>query len=217
MTLNHVLKPLAAAALLALASASQAAITVYTTQASFMAAIGASATDTFDDLTPGAALPAGPLARNAGGISYEVSSGPASNIMFGAGTSQDAWLSTNNANDRLTFASFSPGVYAAGANVFGSDSSGDYLDKGIIFIRASNGVDTSTKFKLKAAETTFFGFVSDIPLTMLEVQMISGQANPAWPTVNNLILAAVPEPETYAMMLAGLAAIGFMARRRRPR
>jgi len=29
------------------------------------------------------------------------------------------------------------------------------------------------------------------------------------------MLAAVPEPETYAMMLAGLAAVGFMTRRRR--
>ena len=29
------------------------------------------------------------------------------------------------------------------------------------------------------------------------------------------VLAAVPEPETYAMMLAGLGLIGFSARRRR--
>ena len=29
-----------------------------------------------------------------------------------------------------------------------------------------------------------------------------------------LVMAAVPEPETYAMMLAGLAAGGFVARRR---
>jgi PEP-CTERM motif len=34
--------------------------------------------------------------------------------------------------------------------------------------------------------------------------------------VNNLTLAsAVPEPETYLMMLAGIAAVGFVARRRR--
>jgi hypothetical protein len=31
----------------------------------------------------------------------------------------------------------------------------------------------------------------------------------------NLVAAPVPEPETYAMMLAGLGAIGFMAARRR--
>lgn len=31
------------------------------------------------------------------------------------------------------------------------------------------------------------------------------------------VAAAVPEPETYALMLAGLSVIGFVARRRRPR
>jgi hypothetical protein len=31
----------------------------------------------------------------------------------------------------------------------------------------------------------------------------------------NLTIAAVPEPETYAMMMAGLGMVGFMARRRR--
>jgi hypothetical protein len=34
--------------------------------------------------------------------------------------------------------------------------------------------------------------------------------------VSQTITAAVPEPETYAMLMAGLGMIGFMARRRRP-
>jgi hypothetical protein len=37
----------------------------------------------------------------------------------------------------------------------------------------------------------------------------------AFETDNHAVLAAVPEPETYAMMLAGLGMIGFMARRRK--
>jgi hypothetical protein len=34
--------------------------------------------------------------------------------------------------------------------------------------------------------------------------------------VSNDMVAGVPEPQTYALMLAGLAAVGFMARRRGP-
>jgi PEP-CTERM motif len=40
-----------------------------------------------------------------------------------------------------------------------------------------------------------------------------------WPTVDNFVLAGaaavVPEPQVYAMLLAGLGFVGFMARRRR--
>ena len=33
--------------------------------------------------------------------------------------------------------------------------------------------------------------------------------------VANFSVTAIPEPETYALMLAGLGAVGFMSRRRR--
>ncbi len=36
------------------------------------------------------------------------------------------------------------------------------------------------------------------------------------PTLDNISVTAVPEPQTYALMLAGLGVIGYVARRRRP-
>jgi hypothetical protein len=42
-----------------------------------------------------------------------------------------------------------------------------------------------------------------------------GDAGNAMTYVDNVTIAAIPEPESYAMLLAGLGAIGFMSRRRR--
>lgn len=45
----------------------------------------------------------------------------------------------------------------------------------------------------------------------------AGGAGNQGPTLDNVMLtAAIPEPETYALMLAGLGVITFVARRRRP-
>ena len=38
----------------------------------------------------------------------------------------------------------------------------------------------------------------------------------AFETDNHAYIAAVPEPETYAMLLTGLGLVGFASRRRRP-
>ena len=46
---------------------------------------------------------------------------------------------------------------------------------------------------------------------------ISGNAGAAASYVGNVVLSPVPEPETYALMLAGLGVVGFMAARRRNR
>lgn len=46
----------------------------------------------------------------------------------------------------------------------------------------------------------------------------AGTANTYGASLDNVsLVAAVPEPETYALMMAGLGAVAFMARRRRPR
>jgi hypothetical protein len=49
----------------------------------------------------------------------------------------------------------------------------------------------------------------------LGIGLAGGGTSPETLTVNSLSVAAVPEPETYAMLLAGLGLLGFMARRRK--
>lgn len=212
---------LAATALFAGAQA-QAALTVYTSQAAFDAAVAAlmpalSGTDTFDDLVAGANLGSGPLARAAGGIGYNASAGPDSDILYGAGSPSDAWLSTNIATDTLSFDGFAPGVFAAGMNLFNSDIAGAFLRRGNITLTAtdSEGSSSATISLLQMSTASFLGFISTTEISSLDVTSAARRAT-VWPTVNNLTLAsAVPEPETYLMMLAGIAAVGFVAGRRR--
>jgi hypothetical protein len=94
MTFPKLKIALAATALFAGVQA-QAALTVYTSQADFDAAVASmmpalSGTDSFDDLVAGANLGSGPLSRAAGGIGYSASAGPDSDILFGAGSASDA-------------------------------------------------------------------------------------------------------------------------------
>lgn len=46
---------------------------------------------------------------------------------------------------------------------------------------------------------------------------ISGNAGSGASYGGNVVLTPIPEPETYALLLAGLGVVGFVAARRRPR
>jgi PEP-CTERM motif len=209
------LKPLALAALLVASGASQAVITVYTSAASFAAATSAPGVDTFTGFSIIGATPS-PITRNAGAYTYTGSVSTTS--FFGAGTTANPWLSTNTATDTMTFNTFLGGVQAVGGNFFGSDIAGAFL-AGNITITATDASGTVTQTIVGATTTSFLGFVSTGGMTSLTVASVQPAAGFLWPTVDNLTLAKaalpVPEPETYAMMLAGLGLVGFLARRRR--
>jgi hypothetical protein len=206
LTKPSLTKLAAAAVLLCAAAAAQADITVYTSQADFLAAVSAPGVDTYDDLS---IINYGDnLSRNAGIYSYDLYSGTG---LYGAGGGGgDFWLSNNRRTNPIVFSNFGGGVTAFGGNFFGSDAFGQYTLGSVILTAVDGSVVT---YNLDLASTTsFLGFVSSTPLSAVTLGTDGGAGY--WPTANNVVLA-VPEPATYGMLLAGLGFVGLMSRRRR--
>lgn len=203
------LRPLTAAVILAASAASQAAITVYTDEAAFLAAVGAPGTDSFDDLALG--FGTSPVFRIAGSYSYSIS---AANGLYQVGDPTDVWLSVNDGDDPITFDTFSAGVVAVGGHFFGTDQNGAYL-LGDVTVWASDSSGTVSRTITGAAPNSFLGFISDDAITSLLLAPSPSSPN-LFAAANNVTLAAaVPEPATYALALAGLAVVGWAARRQR--
>jgi hypothetical protein len=200
-----------------MAGSAQAAITVYTNQAAFLAAVSAPGVDTFTSLSITGSTPS-PISRSAGAYNYQGTVSTTS--FFGAGTNANPWLSTNTATDTMLFNSFSGGVQAAGGNFFGSNISGGF-EAGNVTLRATDAGGSVMQTIVGANPTSFLGFVSDGLLTSLSISADQPAAGFLWPTVDNLTLAraavmgpGVPEPATWAMMLAGFGLAGSAVRRR---
>lgn len=204
---------------LGLSSNASAAIAVFTDQASFLAAISAPATDTFQNLSVVGATD-GPMTRSAGTYGYSATVSTTS--FFGAGTSANPWLSTNTATDTIAFSNFTGGVSGLGGNFFGSNISGGFASGGVI-LTATDADGSISQSILNATTSSFLGFVSTSGLTVLTLTAVQpGDSSYLWPTADNLTLggqaiSAVPEPATWAMMIIGFGGVGSMVRASRHR
>ena len=213
MTSNVLIRPMAAVALLVAAGASHSAITVYTSLAAFNAAVGVTGTDTFAGMSVTRST-ASPLVRNAGAYNYTATVSD-SGVFFPAGTTANPALSPEIAEHRITFSGFGASVVAAGGNFYGSNIVGVF-SAGDMSVTATDSGGGITRVIVGATTGSFLGFVSNGPLSSLSVAAVQPTPEILWPTIDNFVLAtAVPEPQTYALLLGGLGLVGFLARRRR--
>nr|WP_229258009.1 PEP-CTERM sorting domain-containing protein [Duganella margarita] len=206
---------LASAVLLLVATGARANITTYTSQSSYLAAVGNTGVDSFDDLDIDGYN--GPLKRNAGDYGYTVSAAPNSPQIWGASDDgSDIWLTGGNRLDVVTFAP-SAALAGVGGFFFGSDLFGFSTPASYLTLSATDSTGATITYRLNTPNfDSFVGFVSTGNLVSFSVS--AGNQPGVWATVNNLHLSAavtaVPEPETYAMLLAGLGLMGFVARRK---
>jgi hypothetical protein len=212
----QMLKPVVLAALMAVVGAAQAELTTYSTQASFLAAVSNPGVDGFNGLSITTSTPS-PLTRSAGPYSYTATVTTTS--FFGAGTTANPWLSTNTATDSITFSGFTGGVSAIGGLFFASNISGLFAAGDVTLTATDSLGATLTQTITGATTSSFLGFTSTGTITSLVLSSVQPATGFVWPTTDNLTLAVavVPEVQTYALMLAGLGALGLVARRRRSR
>ncbi|HSC64916.1 MAG TPA: PEP-CTERM sorting domain-containing protein [Caldimonas sp.] len=196
--------------------AAHADITVFTSPATFLAAVTAPGVDTFSDFST-TTVTSSPIARAAGPYTYSASSGTG---FFGAGTVANPALSTNSDFDAITFFNLSGGASAIGGNFFGTDLQGNFVASAVI-LTATDTLGAISTQTFVATPTSFIGFVSTGGIATL-VFSTTMPGNFVFPAVDNLTIAMaqaapIPEPQTWSLLFAGLAVIGFFARKSRPR
>jgi hypothetical protein len=107
-------------------------------------------------------------------------------------------------SDAITFDNLAAGTYT-----FDLSLSSQHIDlTGVSLNGVAGTLLGSGKFRFAQVEgLAAVPFVLTVTGTPMDMRaMYSGEVS----------VMAVPEPETYSLMLAGLAAVGFIARRRRP-
>ena len=99
--------------------------------------------------------------------------------------------------------------------IFGSDSTGALLEEGHITNVWAKGVDDSSALKNADDWTSQWSFTGayNYFAVVSGDRLVGGFYSPGEGEID--AIAAIPEPETYAMLLAGLGLLGFAAQRRK--
>ncbi|MBC7938213.1 MAG: PEP-CTERM sorting domain-containing protein [Chitinophagaceae bacterium] len=190
---------LLSAAVLAVASASSFATTLYTSSGSFLANIAPGRyTESFNALVN--PVPVGPVAFSSGGFSYAVS---APGDLYASGE----FLGTSLPNEAVTVTFTSGNVSAVGANFYAVNLSDEFQAVSLA-LTLSDG--TIVSFTPTSVTDSYRGFASNVTLTSLT---ISAPGVSLYSGLDNLTVGVVPEPASWVLM--GLGLTGLLWARRR--
>ncbi len=191
-----------------------AVTTVYTDQASYLAALGAAPryTEAFAGTTGNGTTS---IAFTGSGYSYDFTSTNAATGVAGAVYRNGSFIGAQTDTRTLIITSSSGNFNAIGGNFFLTDIA-DATVAGSVTLNLGDG--TTQTFTVGTTGTEFRGFISTTPITTLTM---APSVATTYNTVDNLTVAnvaaaAVPEPGTFALLSAGLLPlVGVVARRRR--